>query len=339
MNISIKLLLSILSTVLLFSGCAQKIRIKSLVHAEVGEMADKKKIVISEFRNDNIGLSAKIESKIAKHKLDNKRYFTVLNRKNIKNVISEQRLQSSEMVDETTTTKVGRLIGAQAIINGEVASANAESSRYRLVKEKCLKYVKKEGCVKYKRYSVICDTTQASVSVSLNIVDVETGSIVYGDTISKEYNDDSCISGNILSKGQAINRLASEIASEFVYKLTPNYVYFDIKLIESIELKNITTSQKKLFENALEYIKAGRLYKADELLYTLMDEVNGKSYVIAYVYGVVKEARGELNKAKELYLIADDLTTEPVDEINKAIIRIESSINERVEARRQLNAR
>ena len=110
MMLSMKLLLSVFFAVSLMSGCAQKIRIKALTPAEVGEMASKKKIAISKFKGDNIGLSGKIESKIAKHKLDKKRYFTVLNRKDISKVISEQKLQSSELMDERTSTKIDYVI-------------------------------------------------------------------------------------------------------------------------------------------------------------------------------------------------------------------------------------
>lgn len=37
-------------------------------------------------------------------------------------------------MDEATATKVGKLIGAQAVINGEIASATAESGSYKKIK-------------------------------------------------------------------------------------------------------------------------------------------------------------------------------------------------------------
>lgn len=352
MKNSIKIVLFALIASVFITACAQKVRIKAISPAEVGEMASKKKVAVSKFRKDNIGLSGKIEAEIARQKLDRKRYFTVLSRKDMNKIISEQKLQSSELMDEATTTKVGKLIGAQAIIGGDIASANAESGSYMQDREKCLKYYEDgSGCARYRYYKVKCNTTQASVSANINILNVETGSIIYGDTISKEYNGDSCKAGTtnfglvtmqgvpkqILSKAQALNRLASAIATEFVYKLTPNYVYFSVSLLDSIELDSATDAQKKKFEIALEYIKAARYDKAKKLLSRLMDELDGKSYVVAYVYGVVFEATGELDKAKEIYDIADNLTVEPVAEINLAINRIDNSIEKRDEARRQMN--
>ena len=342
------------ATALLMTGCAQKVKIKALNPAEVGEMASKKKVAVSNFRNDTVGLSGKIESEIAKQKLDRKRYFTVLSRQDMAKVIAEQKLQSSELMDEATSAKVGKLIGAQAIINGEIASANAESGAYMEEREKCVSYYKDgSGCARVKYYKVRCNTTQAAVSANINIVNIETGSIIYGDTITKEYSADSCkqaptLGGlltldvapkQILSKSQALNRLASNIANEFVYKLTPNYVYFTVALIEAIELENAQEAQELKFAQSLEFIKAGRYDKAKSIYEGLMTDFEGQSYAVAYDYGVVYEATGDFNKARDLYQHADGLTVAPVEEINLAINRIDRLIEKRDEARKQMNAK
>lgn len=354
MKNSIKIGLLVLAATMFSTGCAQKVRIKALQPAEVGEMAVKKKVAVSNFKNDSVGVSGKIESEIAKQQLDKERYFTVLSRKDMAKVIAEQKLQSSELMDESTSSKVGKLIGAQAIINGEVTSANAESGTYQEDREKCLKYYKDSGeCAQYRYYKVTCKTTQASVAVNINIVNVETGSIIYGDTISKNYSADSCKAGQttlglltmdsgpkqILSKGQALNSLASSIAQEFVYKLTPNYVYFNVTLIEDIELDNVGNKQGMEFEAALAFIKAARYDRAKSYLEKLMREFDGKSYAVDYDLGVIYEATGDFDKAKELYVLADKQTVQPVEEINLAINRIDGLIEKRDEAKRQMQAK
>jgi len=349
MNITGLMLVTI--TTLLFTGCAQKVRVKALDPAEVGEMASKKKVAIVDFKNDTVGLSGKIEAEIAKQKLDKKRYFTVLSRKDLASVMAEQKLQSSELLDATTASKVGVLIGAQAMVNGEISSANAESGTYKEDKKECLSYYKDGGgCAKWRFYKVTCQTTQAAVAANINIVDVENGSIIYADTISKDYSGDSCKAGKtslgllvldtgpkkILSKQQALNKLTADIANEFVYKLSPHYIYFNVALLDSIEIETSDANHLAL-ENSLKYIKGGRMDKADKILNKLMEDTDGKSYVVAYVYGVVKEAQGQFDEAKDLYSIADDLTTEPVSEVNLAVTRIEKLISKRDEARAQIN--
>lgn len=340
-----KILSYLLIVTLFMSGCAKTLQIKVLNPAEVGEMSSKKYIAVSKFKHDSIGLSGKIESKLAKHKLNGKKYFTVLSRKNIDKVIEEQKLQSSELMDEATSVRVGKLIGAQAIINGEV-KASGDSDVYYARKKSCVKYVKDKGCVKWRHYQVKCDTTQASISANINIVDIENGSLIYGDTLSRSYNEDSCKSSyvlsypsRILSKGEALNKLSLEIANSFVYKMTPNYIYLKVGLLEEIEIDSVTDKQEQEFENALAYIEAGRLDRADEILSKLMYALDGKCYVVAYTNGVVKEAQGKLDEAKEFYEIADRQTTEPVDEINLAIIRIDTLIDKRDEVRAQIDVK
>lgn len=348
MKTLIRVALSALGVAILMTGCAQKVNIKALAPAEVGEMASKKKVAVTGFKNDKVGLSGKIESQIARHKLDKKKYFTVLSRKDINKVVSEQKLQSSDLLDQKTASRVGKLIGAQALINGEVASANGESGRYKKDMKECLSYYKKGGCARWRFYKKDCFTTKATVSANINIVDVETGAIIYGDNITKDYNGDSCKLRSaslfsapqpLLSKKQAINKLAGDISSDFVRKITPNYVHFNVALLESIELDGVTSKQKQKFENSLEYIKAGRMIRAKAILQRLLDELNGQSYVVAYDNGVVCEALGKLEDAKKLYTMADNLTPKPIDEVNAAMNRIDSLIEKREEAKKQMNAK
>ncbi|MDF1881080.1 hypothetical protein JHD50_07135 [Sulfurimonas sp. MAG313] len=340
----------LLGLIILMSGCAQKVRIKALNPAEVGAMASKKKVAITSFKNDHVGLSAKIETQIAKYQLDKKRYFTVLSRKDLAKVMAEQKLQSSELMDETTATKIGKLVGAQALVNGEVTSSGDEGS-YEEAREKCLSYYKDgSGCARYKHYKVTCRTTEASVSGSINIVNMEDGSLVYADTISKNYNGDSCKDGvtnlgllsirtgdkKILSKGQALQMLSNKIANEFVYKLTPHYFYFNVTILDEVEYE-INESTNKSFTNALALIKAGRMDKAEKILTKVNDGLNGKSYVVAYDLGVIKEARAQFDSAKKFYAMADELTEAPIAEINSAVLRIDRLIAKRDQAKAQIN--
>ena len=323
-----------LAGIVFMSGCAQNVRIKALNPAEVGEMAAKKKVAISGFRSDDVGLSAKIETMIAKHKLDNKKYFTVLSRKDMDKVMAEQKLQSSQLMDEKTAIRVGKLVGAQALVNGTVIASGTEDS-YQEDREKCLKYVKDQGCVKYKHYRVTCNTTQAGLSASLNIVDVENGTILYADTLTKNYSADSCRSGQIYTKAQALQAMSNQVADEFVYKLTPHYVSFEVELLDSIEF-SVTDEQEATFENALEFLKMGRTDKAEQLMSKVHDELNGQSYVVAYDLGLIKESLGELDDAKKLYALCDELAQTPVPEINAAVIRIDELIAKRDTALAQM---
>ncbi|SFV63959.1 hypothetical protein MNB_SM-5-565 [hydrothermal vent metagenome] len=317
--------------------------IRALNPARVGAMASKKRVAVTNFKNDRVGLSGKIEAELASKRLNGRAYFTLLSRKDLNKILAEQKLQSSEMVDASTATRVGEIIGAQAIITGEVALANAESSSYRKNTKECLGYYKNGRCAKWHFYQIRCNTTKASVSANINIIDVAKGTIIYADTYVKNYSGDSCRdnyngSGQILSKAQALNRLTSQIATDFVYKLTPNYTYITVTLLDSIKLESATDREKKEFENALKYIEATRYDRAKKILSKLIDLFDGKSYVVDYDMGIVYEATGDLERAKEFYTMADNVTPEPIDEVNEAMIRIDRLIAKQNEAQAQIHA-
>jgi curli biogenesis system outer membrane secretion channel CsgG len=342
--------------VLFFTGCAQEaVGIKALSPAQVSQMANAKRVAVVPFKNDKVGLTGEIESLLANQKVDGRPYFTLLSRTNLKRVIAEQKLQSSQLVNANTATKIGEIIGAQALITGSMSIQNGVSKHYYQSRKECLRYSKENGlCVYWHFYRVTCHTTQATVAANINIVNVETGSVIYGDTISKNYSGDSCAGSNnqilgllgiqtnsqqhVLSSGQALNQLSLAVAREFVAKLVPHYIYFRVKLLEDIKI-DVTSEQKTRLKNAILYIKANRLHKAQKLLLGLMQDLNGKSYVVAYDTGVVSEALGELKKAEEYYTVADNLTNKPIPAIDSALVRIRASISKQNEAMSQINAK
>ncbi len=232
------------------------------------------------------------------------------------------------------------MIGAEAIINGEITTAHGTSGSYTERRKRCKKYNKeKKECVRYEYYYVRCNTTKATLASNINIVSVESGSVIHGESYNKNYEADSCKTyRRVLSPNEALQRLSDGIAYEFVSKLTPKYIYFQVALLDEIEL-DATSKQEDKLENALKYIEANRIDKAEQILEELLDEFDGRSYVVAYNLAVVKEAGGKFDEAKNLYSLADEITQEPVDELNEALVRIDDLIAKRDEALRQLDAK
>ncbi len=346
-----KLYLLILTIFL--AGCSQQVEIRVLAPAKVASIASARRIAVMPFKHDRIGLSDKITALLANQTVNSKPYFTLLSRKNLNKILTEQKLQSSQLINANTATKVGKLIGAQALVTGGIGIQSASSKRYYQAKKECLNFSKKNlECTLWHVYKVVCYATQATLSANINIVNIQTGSIIYSDTLSKNYNGDSCKNRNInlyllsinigsnklLSKGQALNLLTSQIAHEFINNLIPHYIHFKVTLLDDIKI-DVTSEQKDALKNALLFIKANRLNKAKTILEQLMFKLHGKSYVIAYDLGTVDEALGELNKAKKLYHVADNLTNKPIAALDKAINRINNLIIKRNLAMRQIDAK
>jgi len=335
MNNKILLLSASIISIFLLTGCsAKKISVKALHPAEIPVLTSKQVITVNTFDNDKVQLSSKVEAKLASIQIDNKNYFTIANRSQLDKILTEQKLQASDLTQNNNIIKIGRLVGAQAIIGGNVTSSY-EDGYYIESRKKCVSRNEDGKCVKMRSFKVRCITTAANVSANLNIIDVESATTLYANTITKNYNGDSCRSA-IQTGQQSIITLADAIASDFAQKLAPLYVYYSIELMEDVDSIKLNDKQEQLFENALQYIENGRITKAEILFDTLHDEVSEQSFEIAYNLGVIKQSFGKYTQAKSLYQIADEITMEPNQLIDDAILNIDVLIIQQKIAKSQL---
>lgn len=316
-----------------FGGCAQKVSIKALEPAEIDRATLTKKISVAYFEHDRVGLSNKIETKLLEKKIDGKNYFTVISRKDLDDIIAEQKLQSSGLVEVSKAVEVGNLLGAEAIISGSVSKIASNDTYYYEKRHRCAD----KKCNSVIEYSVGCTKRAIGLSADLRMIDVAKGDIIYADTLSKasewsHCNDDSI---SLPSADMVAQNFANKMADDFVFKLTPHYGYFQVALLDSPDIK-YKAREERLLEFALEYIEQNRLDKAEELLSELVDATGQKSYVAFYNLGVVKEAQGVYKDAQRYYKRADELAMKPVEEISEAYLRIARLIEKHKKATEQL---
>jgi tetratricopeptide (TPR) repeat protein len=315
------------------TGCAQKVNIRALEPAEIDRVAYTKKITVTNFANDRVGLSRKIEANLASFKIDSKNYFTIVSRNDFEKIINEQKLQNSGLVEQGTAVSVGELIGAQAIISGNVGSPTAQDSDFYEPRVRCAD----KKCEKLSYYNVRCRKRVVGLSAEVRVVDVQKGDIIFADRLNKNavYKHCSDDSRPLPSREMAAEKLSGAMANEFTYRLTPHYRNISVSLLEEPDL-DYSDKQEKLLEVSLTYIEQGRVDKAEQFLTELIDSTDSQSYVAFYNLGVVKESQGKYEEAKEYYDYADHLMIEPVSEINAAVLRIDSLIAKRKKSREQL---
>lgn len=318
----------------LLSACSQKVGMKALEPAEIDRVSSTKKISVTNFKNDRVGLSKKIEANLAKFTIEGKPYFTLVSRNDFKKIIEEQKIQNSGLIDPLKAVEVGHLIGAEAIISGNVGTPSAADS---YIYEKRSKCADKE-CKKLVYYKVRCQKRVIGLSSEIRIVDVTKGDIIFADTLSRVREYKHCLDDQVAlpSTEIAAQNLAISMAREFSSRLTPHYRHFKVSLLEDPDLE-YSDKQEKLLDVSLEYIEQSRYAKAESLLKRLVDSTDSQSYVPFYNLGVISEARGKYQEAKEYYSYADNLMLEPVDEINSAVLRIERLIIKRDKTREQIN--
>lgn len=318
---------------IMFNACAQKVNMRALEPAEVDRVSSTKKITVSNFHNDRVGLSRKIEANLARFKIDNKKYFTLVSRNDFDKIIKEQKAQNSGLVSQETVVEIGNLIGAQAIISGNVASPTSSDVYFYEKRSKCTD----KECKTIRKYKVRCQKRTISLSAEIRIVDVKRGDIIFADTLSESENYKHCRddSRSIPSTSMAAQKMSVSLANEFTYKLTPHYRSFRVTLLEDPDL-DYNDAQEDLLKVSLEYIKKRRYDKAESLLMKLINSTASQSYVPFYNIGVIKEAQGNYKEADEYYANADNLMVKPVDEINNAVVRIDNLIAKRDQTLEQI---
>lgn len=286
------------------------------------------------FENDRIGLSNKIEANLVNKRIDNQKYFTIVNRKDFNKIIGEQKLQNSGLIDVSTAVEVGSLIGAQAIISGRVGRATSNDTYYRENRIRCLD----KKCKETRKYRVRCTKRIVGLSAEIRMVDVTKGDLIYANTMNETSSWRHCQDDSraLPTREIAAQKLATQIASKFTYKLTPHYRYFRVVLLEDPDIE-YNDREEKLLEVSIEYIKQSRYDKAERFLIDLIDSTNQKSYVPFYNLGVIKEAQGNYADAQEYYKSADDLVIEPVAEVSGAYLRIQGLIENDNKSKEQLS--
>ncbi|MCK4875814.1 MAG: hypothetical protein KAS26_08205, partial [Sulfurimonas sp.] len=279
------------------------------------------------------GLSNKIEVNLVNKKINNKKYFTIVSRKDFNEVLNEQRIQSSGLIDVSTAVEVGNLIGAEAIISGSVGRVTANDTYYKKKRIKCLDL----KCKNFSTYYVRCKKRIVGLSAEIRMVDVTKGDILHASTMNQTSKLTHCKDDSraMPSTETVAQRLANEMAFGFTYKLTPRYRYFQVVLLDEPDI-DYNDAEEKLLEVSIEYIKQSRYLKAERFLIDLIDSTNQKSYVPFYNLGVIKEAQADYKEAQKYYKLADDLVIEPVEEVSRAYIRIQRLIDKDSKIQEQL---
>ena len=326
--------LSLFLVGLFLTGCTQRVTIQSIAPAKVDRATMTKKIAVISFDNDKTGLSSKIEVAMSNKIINGKPYFTIISRKNTSKILEEQRLQYSGLVNESTAVELGNLIGVEAMITGNINNASSSYSYFRKKRTKCID----KKCKKTRQYSVRCTKGSYFISAQIKMIDVQKGDIIYADTLSQSSEHHHCSdeSGGLPSKSQELNRLSDYLSESFISELSPNIVTFNVELLEDPDI-DYTDDQEDLLENGLKYIEIGRYKKAEELFSKLLTSSNDKSYVAAYNLGVIKEILSQYDHAQQLYLLADSLKLEPIQPIDKAVVRIRLVINNKKAVEKQIN--
>ncbi len=316
------------------SGCSTTTKIKYLEPAQVVGISKLKRISVDDFKRDTVGLTGKIETKISQTNFNNKPYFTLVNRTNIKDIIAEQKRQYSGITNDNNSVQLGELIGAQAFITGNIHSKSYNDSSYYEQRQKCLD----KNCKQVRTYNVSCKKRNIYLAASIKVIKVESSKVIYTNTFSEKGSWSRCSDSytTLPNPGEVWNKQANSIANKFIRVITPSYSYKSIELLDDPDI-NYTDTQQDLLKNGLSFVEKNRIKKADSILSELVFSTQSKSFVANYNLGVVKEAQGDYTKAKQLFTLAENLLKKPNSVVSTALKRINYVIVKHKKAQQQLS--
>lgn len=128
-------------------------------------------------------------------------FLKVVDRENLDRIMQEQRLSLSGVVDEQTATRVGNLIGAQALLIGDVTDYREEPGQLRQSTKNGfeayrVEQVNRETGEKYyvTRYKPVTYTefyqeNKARIAVNYRLVSLETGEVLMSKSFDRESED------------------------------------------------------------------------------------------------------------------------------------------------------
>ena len=335
----------LLLIVFFFLGCSQKVQIKAIKSAKITN-GSIKNIGVVAFENDSISQSVQINSAISNIKINNEKYFNLIDKKNIDLVLKEQKLNDSGLVNlkgntiQTGLSQVETLVVGEVLINDKSISFFREQrTNYRI----CIKSYKKKGktyCERYRNYKVHCQTNKYTVKTKINLINTKNAEILFTDTYEASSKYRHCSDDyNILPTKTIENtKLAKIIANKLLKDIAPSYVYFTLTLLDELNI-DVNDKQDLLFENALKMIEHKRILKANQMLKTLNTQVNSKSYAVLYNLAITEELLGDINQAYSFLKQAENIALETdniVDEIVIYMKKMQDNLSEKIKANKQI---
>ena len=309
----------------LFSCAAPQVELQVRRPAEV-DMSNYRKIAIADFRGPK--RSGSQAASILTSELYKTGYFDIFERQQMEKILDEQDFAASGLVDDAAAAEIGKILGVQALIFGEVTTYSAEDQQG---KEKVKKQVwtgeyeaDKDGNVieqeglfgikhkqkKYKEQFVNEPyiVRSATVGIHFRVVDVNTGQLVAIKSESRSYSRKATGTeqiGKLPDKQGILRDLTREVVKTFVPHIAPYYT----KATKQFEKGTGASKQAIKMAQSDLWDEAVKIFEKEA-----QENPTPSNY---YNLGICYEALGMYNQAETQYKNAINL--KPKDHYMKAL--------------------
>lgn len=251
------------------SGCSSAVKIPvSVQRPAETDLSAYKLIALGNFQGN---LGGAFYERIKQGLVESPSHFQVLDRSRLDQVLRELRLSQSDLVDTRHRVKVGRLLGASALITGWLNSTYSEGVQsYQL---KCRSQV----CMNYQTTGVL------RISGSMDVIDLQTGQILK----SKMMND-TCQDSAWSMNGPPVHVDANALAEKCLSKQVNIFMRSVSIWSEVIDAPFEKDSALPGIDRGIAYARAGDMSEAANIFSSTARasensrSVGGKSIATAY---------------------------------------------------------
>jgi len=302
-------------------GCAPTINARVLKPSEIS-LGNYTNVAVAEFegtRGNDIGRG--IEQALMQARVGGEPYFKLVARDQLQKVMREQSLQLTGAIDPSQVSQVGKVLGVQGIITGNVSSydsndQNTTESRtdsYQCGNQTCSREVQ-----------VSCTIREVYVAFNVNFISVETGAIEVSDAEEGRLSGKRCnepnwasalgasivdmalVYGPLEPKEVMLSKAANLGIATFVRKITPNYAVLRIPLQKDDDDAPwfFATDEQKLFgekmKSGVQFAQSGVWDKAIES-WEDASKQQPNCAACHYNVGVGYEMKGDLARAQQQF--------------------------------------
>ena len=170
------------------------------------ESLDKGRVTVAMVPFENVTREENIEKKVSAYLLDDLSkipdpFLRFVDRSDMDQILEEQKLSVSGIIDDETATEVGELVGAQAIITGKVLDYKKSASRLQSETKKgyegyqvkrrspetgAIYYETRYKPVRYKEYRA---GTSVTLTFQYKLLSLQTGEIMVSRIVEREAQD------------------------------------------------------------------------------------------------------------------------------------------------------
>lgn len=292
-------------------------------------------------------LGAQVEAMLNNTIINDKPYYTVVDRAHLKRQLDEQNLSLSDVADPATAARIGKMVGVEGLLAGAVTQ-DINDSDYIEKRRECVAENNDGDCVRYVVRKYQCTKRTASLKFVPKLIDVETSKVVFSRTLRGKSVDKACpnlepdaasalaaaLTGKetvdqvLTGESELLDVAANQVVSQLRIWVAPSEATVQIALKKADDVVSDNTDLQETYESAYKFAEAGRMDRACELWKDSYEIARDSSVAVLYSMGVCAEVNGNYSKAMKYYGQADKALMEPDDKVNSALSRVKKRKNE-----------